>query len=110
MIKKNITQKIIREIKIWLTASVFGLILALTIATHTQTYAQNIQSEISQNVIRFHVLANSNSAQDQALKNIVRDGILDRFGSQLDSTRNTMGSKTACHTRLRLTKSFPIRY
>jgi len=87
--KKIITRKIIvRELKIWLAASIIGVILALAIATHTQAYSQNIQNEISQNVIRFHVLANSNAAEDQALKNMVRDGILNQFGSKLDPTSN----------------------
>ena len=85
--KKIINKKTLaREIKIWLAASAFGLTLALTIATHTQAYSQNIQNEISQNVIRFHVLANSNTEYDQYLKKAVRDGILDSFGSKLDPT------------------------
>jgi len=89
--KKIISWEMItRETKIGVAASAIGLFLALAIASYTQVYAENIQSEISQNVIRFHVLANSNSAQDQALKNIVRDGILDRFGSHLNPSYNTL--------------------
>lgn len=40
------------------------------------SYAQNISSEISNNVFRLHVLANSDSIEDQNLKYKVRDTLL----------------------------------
>jgi len=83
-----------KEIKIWLAASVIGIFLALMITMYTQTYAKNIQNEISQNVIRFHVMANSDGTQDQILKNLVRDGILDRFGNKLDPTVGIEDTRT----------------
>ena len=70
-----------REIKIWTLALIIGLFLAQGI---TRTYAINVQNEIAENVIRFHVISNSDTAEDQNIKNIVRDGVLDRFGKNLD--------------------------
>ena len=75
--------KINKEIKIWLAASVIGVFIAYGI-TATQAYAISVQNEIADNVIRFHVIANSDDPEDQAIKNTVRDGILDRFGGMLD--------------------------
>jgi len=79
-----------REIIIWLLAIGSGMIFAMLISGAvgfigiTRTYAINVQNEIADNVIRFHVIANSNSLQDQALKDIIRDEILDRYGGKLD--------------------------
>ena len=39
-------------------------------------YSTNVNSTLSQNIVRLHVLANSDSDQDQALKLKVRDAIL----------------------------------
>ena len=86
VIKDGIT----RELKIWLLSIGAGLVFAMIISgiigivSFTKTYAINVQNEIADNVIRFHVIANSNSEQDQVLKNVVRDGVLARFGAELD--------------------------
>ena len=40
------------------------------------TYAQNISTNISDSVFRLHVIANSNSSEDQNLKYKVRDNLL----------------------------------
>ena len=77
---------IVREMKICFAALALGFTFVLIFAVYTQAYAENVQNEIANNVIRFHVLANSDSAQDQALKNVVRDGMLDHFKYKLDPT------------------------
>ena len=61
-------------------------------------YSTSVNSELSQNIVRLHVLANSDSDEDQALKLKVRDAILayskneftkkDEVKSQLDSYKN----------------------
>ncbi len=53
----------------------FLLFLYTTICAFS--YAQETSSEISESVLRLHVLANSNSAEDQALKYKVRDSLLE---------------------------------
>ena len=40
------------------------------------SYAQNISTDIADNVFRLHVIANSDSKEDQDLKYIVRDNLL----------------------------------
>lgn len=39
-------------------------------------YTQSVSSSLSQNIVRLHVIANSDSDEDQALKLMVRDAIL----------------------------------
>lgn len=51
--------------------------------TQTKCYATQIQQGLSTKVVRFHVLANSDDAKDQALKLDVRDKVLEVFGEKL---------------------------
>ncbi len=46
------------------------------------TYAHEIKNEISQNVIRLHIVANDNSIESQNLKLEVRDAILSYMSKQ----------------------------
>lgn len=64
-------------------------------------YSNEIQGEIAGEVIRFHVLANSDDPVDQTLKFLVRDGILERLNSQL------VAYDTIEETRLALTGLLP---
>lgn len=75
--------RVAKEARILLSASALGLFFALMIVAYSQAYAETVQNEIASNVIRFHVLANSDNYNDQALKNTVRDGILDKFGDKI---------------------------
>lgn len=56
------------------------IILSFLIFVYTSicafSYAQNVSTDISNSVFRLHVLANSNSSEDQALKYKVRDSLL----------------------------------
>ncbi|MBE7011763.1 MAG: stage II sporulation protein R [Ruminococcaceae bacterium] len=51
---------------------IFGIILVFSIIT----YAKNTQKNIADSVLRLHVIANSNSKDDQELKLKVRDRLL----------------------------------
>lgn len=46
-------------------------------------YAEKVQGEISDSVIRLHILANSNLPEDQAKKLKVRDFVLENYGEKL---------------------------
>jgi stage II sporulation protein R len=59
----------------------FGLCLVLTLLFSLSiTYAKSISRDISNSVLRLHILANSNSDADQNLKLAVRDRILKEAG------------------------------
>ncbi len=53
-------------------AVIAGIIITLGVTV----YSENIQSDIAHNIIRLHVIANSDSTEDQQLKLLVRDRIL----------------------------------
>lgn len=61
--------------KLLFLISVLTLIFALT-----ATYAQNVGKDISQSVLRLHIIANSNSDADQSLKLKVRNKIISDAG------------------------------
>ena len=65
----------IRNVKLWMFA---GLLAAawLVSAGCRQARAAALQKGISREVLRFHILANSDSREDQAVKLQVRDGVL----------------------------------
>jgi stage II sporulation protein R len=56
--------------------------------------------DISTRVLRLHVLANSDSAEDQALKLKVRDRILTESAGMLDHVTNKEEAKNAVKSRL----------
>lgn len=53
------------------------LLFLLLIFVDAFSYAHAIQTDISNNVVRLHVIANSDNAKDQELKLKVRDSILE---------------------------------
>ncbi len=70
-----------------LIASVFlGLFISVAFAISTKVYADKIMSDLTSEVFRFHVIANSNSYLDQALKLKVRNSILDKYKYMLTSS------------------------
>jgi len=68
--------KLKRELKIIAASLGLGLTLAILVAAHSYLYADSVQRQIADNVIRFHVLAHSDAANDQTLKNHVRTQVL----------------------------------
>lgn len=68
----------------WLTAVILGLVCSLFLGAYwTKGYSERIQNGISAKVVRFHVLANSDSEADQSLKLAVRDRVLAEYGTLL---------------------------
>lgn len=63
-----------RKLKTWEIALMFGLLIAVVAGS----WLGREQKELADSVIRFHVIANSDSQADQALKLAVRDRVLAR--------------------------------
>jgi len=79
--------KILRkEMKFAAAALIAGVGFTLAFGAYTKAYSENAQAGIAQSVIRFHVLANSDSDADQALKLKVRDAILAELGPALTAS------------------------
>lgn len=68
--KKNFKMVIILSFLLFLYSSICAF-----------SYAQNISTDIANNVFRLHVIANSDSEEDQNLKYIVRDNLLNYMNS-----------------------------
>ena len=64
----------------------FLLILYTTISAIS--YAEAVSTDISKSVFRLHVLANSNSDEDQVLKYKVRDNLLEYMNNNVTDTNN----------------------
>jgi len=56
-----------------------GFVITSIVAIYTGFYSDKIQKDIASKIIRFHVLANSNTDLDQNLKLSVRDGIIKKY-------------------------------
>ncbi|WP_458407046.1 stage II sporulation protein R [Anaerotignum sp.] len=68
----------------WISAVVIGVVFSLVFGAHwTKGYSEMIQNGIAAKVVRFHVLANSDSEADQKLKLAVRDKVLQEYGDLL---------------------------
>lgn len=74
-------------------------------------YAARIQAGIADGVVRFHVLANSDTAADQSLKLEVRDAVLAAFGEGLEgcsSKGESLAFLAACKEEIRQTAAAKI--
>lgn len=76
------TKLIKKPIFITITAFIFFLIFS------AYSYASSISSDLSKSVFRLHVIANSDSDEDQSLKLQVRDKLLDYMNSITANVRS----------------------
>lgn len=65
-----------RTLKHWELALLFGILVAMISAF----WLGHERTELAQSVIRFHVIANSDTTEDQSLKLAVRDEVLMQVG------------------------------
>lgn len=77
-----------REKYFLLSALTIGFLITLSISSITKGYSKTIQSGLSEHVIRFHVVANSDAPEDQALKNQVRDAVLEEMKPLLEQSES----------------------
>ena len=77
-----------RDKKLILLSIAIGLIIAFGMAFQERAYSEIIQQRISQEIIRFHILANSNTYDDQQLKMEVKKEVLSRLEPKLKFATN----------------------
>lgn len=66
-----------------------GIIISVAVGAFcSKAYADRVQKDLAENVIRFHVIANSDSENDVALKLIVRDEVISLLNEKLDGCHN----------------------
>ena len=61
-----------KKVKLFLLSVIAGIFITSAL----QFYSRKVMADISSNVVRLHVIANSDTAEDQDLKLKVRDGII----------------------------------
>lgn len=66
-----------------------GVLITTLITTISHGYSYEMQRDISNEIIRFHVLANSNSKIDQELKLNVKNSIIEMLAEELDKSTST---------------------
>ena len=66
-------------------AAVIVISTAISIITYTKSSGYRTQKEIADNIIRFHVRANSDSDKDQNLKLKVKDAVVSYLQKELSS-------------------------
>ena len=65
-----------------------AMLLALAVLLASGASALQTQEELAEKVVRLHVLANSDSAEDQALKLQVRDAVLAEASERLEGAES----------------------
>jgi len=66
------------------------------------TYARNVQSDIARQVLRLHVIANSDSQTDQDLKYAVRDRIVDETAELFKDSQSPQQTREIAKENLEL--------
>ena len=80
--KKERIKKIMKRTVLALLVSAVGIVTAGGI------YTEKVFNDISSNVVRLHVIANSNSEYDQQLKLKVRDAVIEYAGEKLKNCKS----------------------
>ncbi|MFR4987024.1 MAG: stage II sporulation protein R [Lachnospirales bacterium] len=75
-----------KEKNILLLSIFIGTFITLVFMLATKSYSYNIQKGIADEVIRLHVLANSDEDYDQQLKIKVKDGIVKMLENELNNS------------------------
>ena len=65
-----------------------ALLLGTAVFLLTGAWALNTQRDLADRVVRLHVLANSDTEEDQALKLLVRDAVLERATEILEQSED----------------------
>ena len=91
-------QKTANILKITIAALLLVILAAWIISYN---YAEDVNAGLSQNLVRLHVVANSDSASDQALKLKVRDAIIDYMKDKLASSKNIDETRDIINSNLK---------
>jgi len=91
----NKNQKLI----IGIIALTIGLICTYLLSPEVRE-KDNMQKEITEKIIRFHVRANSDSDEDQALKLVIKDKVVDYLSESMKSSDSKKDSANYINTHI----------
>lgn len=84
------------HLKIWELA----LLLALCVTFLTALWAEREQHELSTQLVRLHVIAESDSGEDQAVKLLVRDAVLNHLTPRLEAAKTVSAATQVIDSEL----------
>ncbi len=91
---------ILKEYKYIIAAIICGLVMTTSLTFAAQKYSQDVTDELSSQLIRFHVMANSDTVEDQQMKLHIRDVVLAymspllKESKSMDETRGIIKKET----------------
>ena len=85
-----------KVLKIWEKA----MLLALSFSLCAGVWAQGRQESISSSLLRLHVLAHSDAAEEQSLKLEVRDAVLEYISPRLEGAQTVAQAREIIRTEL----------
>lgn len=77
-----------------------SLLIGITTVGYASEYSEKAHSEISQSIVRFHVIANSDSERDQQLKLKVRDAVVACLEESLSNINDVEETKAIINAGL----------
>lgn len=83
--------KLYENLGLLLFSLVVGFIFTTSVAA--KTVEKDMQQRISDNILRFHILANSDDDEDQAIKLVIRDAIMSYLADDLSQSDSLETSK-----------------
>lgn len=94
---KGISQTASNIVKISIAVLLLVLLGAWMVS---YSYAEDVNAGLSQNIVRLHVIANSDSAADQALKLKVRDSIIEFMKDKLANSKDLNETRAIINANL----------
>jgi len=93
IMKKHIMhiREFIHNKSFWLKFRTFAIVLTLVLVMSgfaLASYSEDISQGLAENIIRLHVIANSDSAEDQQLKLKVRDAVINYMEEKLRNSQS----------------------
>ncbi len=102
MMKDKIKNWYVKDKNIIKISVITGFAITFGVALYTKSYAERTQADIAKELIRFHVIANSDSADDQNLKIKIKDEVLETLSQGLSA------SESLEETKEFLTENIPL--
>lgn len=84
------------KLKIWETSLLFALCISLSAGT----WAEAKEADISSSLIRLHVIAVSDDAEEQAIKLRVRDEVLECISPELENAKDVSDAEVIVRANL----------
>ncbi len=84
------SQKFSQVLKLSIAVTMLAILVVWLVSAF---YAEDINAGLAQNIVRLHVIANSDSDADQALKLKVRDAVIEYMKSELSDSKNIEQTK-----------------